>query len=51
MKTKRLHIAIQPEEEPLASLVKIIAEYGMDEVMQAISIVELYIHESDDAPK
>lgn len=50
MKKPNLVIAIQPEKEPLASLVKIVAEYGMEEVMEAMSIVELYIHESDDGP-
>ena len=32
-------------EEPLASLIKLIAEYGEDEVMEALSIAEIYTHE------
>jgi hypothetical protein len=47
MEKPNLVIAIQPEEEPLASLVKIIAEYGMLAVMDAISIAEIYIHAPD----
>ena len=34
----------EPErlEEPLISLIKLVAEYGMDEVMDAMSMVEIY---------
>ena len=48
MNKPNLVIAIQPDEEPMASLVKIIAEYGMDEVMEAMTMVEIYIHEPDE---
>ena len=46
-KDEKLHrptIAIQPEDEPLASIVKLIAEYGFDEVQDAMSIAEIYVH-------
>jgi hypothetical protein len=41
------NIPAQPHEEPLASLVKLIAKYGPEEVMEAMSIVEIYAHEPD----
>jgi hypothetical protein len=37
-------IVIQPEGEPLLSIAKLVAEYGMDEVVEAISMVEIYVH-------
>lgn len=37
-------IVIQPQDEPLASIVKLIAEYGFDQVEEAISVAEIYVH-------
>jgi hypothetical protein len=46
-KDEKLHrptIVIQPQEEPLASIVKLLAEYGFDQVEEAISVAEIYVH-------
>ena len=43
-KLQRPTIVIQPQDEPLASIVKLIAEYGFDQVADAISVAEIYIH-------
>jgi hypothetical protein len=43
-KVIQLQIVIQPEEEPMISIAKLVAEYGMDEVVEAISMVEIYVH-------
>jgi hypothetical protein len=51
MKQPNLVIAIQPDYEPMLSLVKVIAEYGLDEVLEAMTMAEIYIHEPDEETK
>jgi hypothetical protein len=47
MKKPNEDIAFEADEEPLASLVKLVERYGTLEVMEAMSIVELYAHQPD----
>ena len=47
MTENNINISTQLDEEPLASLVKLIDKYGPDEVMEAMSIAELYAYKPD----
>jgi hypothetical protein len=43
-KVTKPQIVIQPEEEPMISLAKLVVEYGLDEVMEAMTMIEIYVH-------
>lgn len=45
MDTDNTEDGIEYLEEPMISLTKLIAQYGMDEVTEAMSMVELYAPE------